>query len=184
MNLSITNFPLPKTVKQLQHFLGCGNWLRAFIIDYGVLAAPIHKLVSAALVDSGKLKWTEVDIAAFEKLRLAIINHSPLVPFNPKRAILVASDACDTGYGGVVYHTNESDTACVHTGEATKELISMVSGGFTKAQLKWNTTEKEAYGFFMTITSHARYLSGRPFHIFMDHQALTYYNIFGGIDKR
>ena len=29
--------------------LGCGNWLRAFIIDYGILAAPIHKLVSEAI---------------------------------------------------------------------------------------------------------------------------------------
>ena len=50
----------------------------------------------------------------------------------------------------------------------------MVSGGFTKAQLKWNTTEKEAYGFYMTIVSHSRYLSGRPFQSFTDNQALTY----------
>ncbi len=37
-------------------------------------------------------------------LRLAIINHFDLVPFNPSRSIFAASDACDTGYGGVVYH--------------------------------------------------------------------------------
>ncbi len=171
--LSITNFPLPKTVKQLQHFLGCGNWLRAFIMDYGILAAPIHKLVSAAIADAGKLKWNESDKVAFEKLRLAIINHSDLVPFNPSRAIFVASDACDTGYGGVVYHISPATTDLTK-GEEIKELISMVSGGFTKAQLKWNTTEKEAYGFYMTIVSHSRYLSGRPFQSFTDHQALTY----------
>ena len=159
--LSITNFPLPKTVKQLQHFLGCGNWLRAFILDYGILAAPMHKLVSAAVADSGKLKWKELDIVAFEKLRLAIINHADLVPFDPTRPIYIASDACDTGYGGVVYHITHSTT-----GEETKDLISMVSGGFNAAQLKWNTTEKEAYGFYMTIVSHSRYLSGRSFHSF------------------
>ena len=115
-----------------------------------------------------------MDIVAFEKLRLAIINHSSLVPFNPTRLLFVASDACDTGCGGVVYHNTATLDAVSATGEELKELISMVSGGFTKAQAKWNTTEKEAYAFYMTIVSHSRYLSGRPFHIFTDHQALTY----------
>ncbi len=50
-------------------------------------------------------KWSEFDIVAFEKIRLAIINHSPLVTFNPKRAFFIASDACDTGYRGVVLLT-------------------------------------------------------------------------------
>ena len=48
---------IPETVKQLQHFLGCGNWLRNFILDYGVLSAPLHKLVAAATANAGKLKW-------------------------------------------------------------------------------------------------------------------------------
>lgn len=170
--LSVANFPLPKTVKQLQHFLGCGNWLRAFIMDYGVLAAPMHKLVASATANAGKLKWAEGDIAAFERLRTAIINHSPLFPFDHHRPIFVASDACDTGYGGVVFHTVSDSASGIETDN--KQLISMVSGGFSKAQLKWNTTEKEAYGFYMTIMSHSRYLSGRSFHIFTDHQALTY----------
>ena len=46
--LNVEQFPLPKTVKQLQHFLGCGNWLRNFILDYGVLAAPLHTKVATA----------------------------------------------------------------------------------------------------------------------------------------
>ena len=170
--LSIENFPIPKTVKQLQHFLGCGNWLRNFILDYGVLSAPLHKLVATATANAGKLHWNDSDIAVFHRLRLAIVNHSSLVPFDSQRPIFVASDACDTGYGGVVFHTGSDSASSIATDN--KQLISMVSGGFTKAQLKWNTTEKEAYGFYMTIMSHSRYLSGRPFHIFTDHQALTY----------
>ena len=42
-------------------------------------------------------------IAAFERLRLAIINHAPLVPFDSMKSIFVASDACDAGYEGVVF---------------------------------------------------------------------------------
>ena len=74
-----------------------------------------------------------------------------------------------------MYHITPSTTGATK-GEETKDLISMVSGGFNTAQLKWNTTEKEAYGFYMTITlvSHSRYLSGRSFQSFTDHQALTY----------
>ena len=50
----------------------------------------------------------------------------------------------------------------------------MISGGFSKAQAKWNTTEKEAFAFYTTIVSHSMFLAGRHFHIFTDHQALTY----------
>ena len=164
--LNVEQFQVPKTIKQLQHFLGCGNWLRNFIMDYGVLAAPLHQKVAQATAAAGKFSWDPVEIVAFERLRLAIVNHESLVPFDPARPIYVASDACDTGYGGVVYHLAPDNV--------TKDLVSMVSGGFSKTQLKWNTTEKEAFAFYTTIASHSMFLAGRHFTIFTDHQALTY----------
>ena len=44
-----------------------------------------------------------------------------------------------------------------------KHLVSMISGGYSKAQAKWNTTEKEAFAFY-TIVSHSMFLAGRHFH--------------------
>ena len=59
--------------------------------------------------------------SCFREIRLAIINHAYLVPFDPSRPIFIASDACDTGYGGVVYHITPSTTGATK-GEETKKI--------------------------------------------------------------
>ena len=40
----ITEWPAPTTIKQVQSFLGFGNFYRKFIHDYSLLTRPLHEL--------------------------------------------------------------------------------------------------------------------------------------------
>ena len=47
MNMkSITDWPVPKNVKDLQSFLGLANYYRRFIKDFSKIATPLHRLCS------------------------------------------------------------------------------------------------------------------------------------------
>ena len=41
----ITEWPIPKTVKKVQSFLGFGNYSRKFIDGYGDLTTPLNELL-------------------------------------------------------------------------------------------------------------------------------------------
>ena len=51
----IRDWPIPSTVKQVQSFLGFGNFYRKFISHYSDIAKPLNDLTKK----DKKFKWTE-----------------------------------------------------------------------------------------------------------------------------
>jgi len=41
----VLKWPRPKTVKEVQKFLGLANYYRRFVKDFAKIAKPMHKLV-------------------------------------------------------------------------------------------------------------------------------------------
>lgn len=63
--------PTPKTIKELQHFLGFTNFYCQFIHNFSVIASPLTSLMEKG---SKKLQWVLSAEDAFNRLKAAFIS--------------------------------------------------------------------------------------------------------------
>ena len=61
---AIMDWPIPKTVKEVQSFLGFSNFYRKFILHYSSLTSPLTSLTRKGV----KFTWSEQAAAAFRQL--------------------------------------------------------------------------------------------------------------------
>jgi hypothetical protein len=62
---AIADYPIPKTTKQLQSFLGLASYFRKFIKNYSLKAHPLHQLTRK----NAKFIWDEKIQQAFVDLK-------------------------------------------------------------------------------------------------------------------
>lgn len=77
---TITNWPQPKCLKDIQSFLGFANFYRRFIYSYSNLVAPLVNLTKKDI----SWEWTEKTQNAFNKLRSAFTSDIVLLHYNPE----------------------------------------------------------------------------------------------------
>jgi Reverse transcriptase (RNA-dependent DNA polymerase) len=70
---AIFTFPQPRTLKELQSFLGLANYYRKFIENYSRIAAPLIDTLQKMSV-SRPIEFTERMEHAFKALKQALIN--------------------------------------------------------------------------------------------------------------
>ncbi|KAF8761152.1 hypothetical protein RHS01_00321 [Rhizoctonia solani] len=76
---AVMSWPQPKTVKQVQAFLGFVNYLRRFIPNFSSVARPLHNLTKKETPWS----WGNPEEAAFQELKLLVTQSPVLVHSNP-----------------------------------------------------------------------------------------------------
>jgi hypothetical protein len=50
---SILNLPAPTSKKEVQDFMGVINFVRRFVLDFGVMVKPIHNLLRKIIIFLG-----------------------------------------------------------------------------------------------------------------------------------
>ncbi|CEH15898.1 FOG: Transposon-encoded proteins with TYA, reverse transcriptase, integrase domains in various combinations [Ceraceosorus bombacis] len=89
----VLNWPAPKTVHEVQVFLGFANYYRRFIAGYSGIAAPITELLKGK--PSGSVDWSAKQQDAFDQLK-AHFKQGPLLQhFDPNAEMLLETDASD-----------------------------------------------------------------------------------------
>ncbi len=66
----LMNYPDPETPKALKAFLGLAGFFRDLVPNFDVIAKPLYQAAKEK-----KLKWTDECSAAFEELKVALVNH-------------------------------------------------------------------------------------------------------------
>ena len=167
----VLQFPLPKTQKDLQAFLGLVNYFRDHVRSMTEHVKPLR-----ALIDPSKknktLQWNEVVERSFFAVRDAVGNCPALFFVNEHASIVVMTDASDFGIGAYIYQLVDG-----------KEYpIIFMSQSLHGAELNWSTVEKEAFAIFRTLTKFNHLLRDNKFLLRTDHKNLTYINL-GGSQK-
>ena len=93
-----TDWPIPKSVKEIQSFLGFGNFYQKFIPNFSTLAAPLNNL----LKKDTTFEWTEDTQWAFEELKQQLTLALVLMMPDQARPFQIECDASKYASGAVL----------------------------------------------------------------------------------
>ena len=97
---AIKQAPTPKTVEQLESFLGMINYYGKFIPNLSSIAAPLNQLRHK----NRPWKWENQEETAFQQLKKALVSAKVLVHYDPTLPVKLDCDASATGIGAVLSH--------------------------------------------------------------------------------
>lgn len=161
--LTIKEAKVPTDVSSLKAFLGLINYYGKFVPH---LSAKLSCLYALLRKDT-KFIWDEICQKTFEESKLDLMNANILEFYDPKKPIIVVSDACGYGLGGVIAHKIGED----------EKPVSFVSFSLNNAQKTYPILHLEALAIVSTVKKFHKYLFGQKFTIYTDHKPLV--GIFG-----
>ena len=156
---AIKNAPEPKDVSQLRAFLGMLNYYHRFIPDAATVLEPLHQLLRKGT----NWQWLEEQQIAFEKAKELLQSAELLVHFDPKKELILVSDASDYGVGAVLSHKME---------DGSERPVGYVSRSLNDTERNYSTLEKEALAMIFGVKKFHQFLYGHSFTIKTDHKPL------------
>jgi len=101
---AIANYPAPKTVRQVQSFLGLANYFRKFIKDFLLKAYPLHQLTRKNV----EFMWDDKAAEAFLQLKKELTSFPVLRLYNYNAETELHTDASALGFGAVLLQRQEN----------------------------------------------------------------------------
>ena len=95
---AVLDWPAPRTVKELQSFLGLANYYNRFIRTFANIAAPLHAL----LCKDAPFVWGVAQEKAFNDVKSALVSAPVLQLPDFSRDFVVDVDASDIAIGAVL----------------------------------------------------------------------------------
>ena len=157
--------PMPRTPRELRRYLGATNFMRRFIPNYGVIAAPLIVLVNK---DKKDLR-SESALAAFRRLQQAVGNQISVCHLDYNLPLVVSTDASNMGVGATLANLYP---------DGSRRIIACILHKFISAESRWKTIEQEAFAMVYALQHWRDLLYGHHFVLETDHRNLTY--IHGG----
>lgn len=102
---AIEKFPTPKTIKQVQSFLGLTGFFRKFIAHYAIIARPLTALLRKNQI----FKFEHEEVTAFQSLKDKLCTEPALKIYNPQAETELHCDASALGYGGCLLQKQDDD---------------------------------------------------------------------------
>ena len=156
---TVTDWPVPKTSKEVERFLGLANYHRSFIKDFAVMAQPLY-----GLTGKNKFKWDDEQQMAFDELKEALTNPPVLTLPNSYDSFILDTDASDFCIGAELIQVQDGQ----------ERVIAYSSFTLTPEQKNYCTTRKELLSIVRFTRQFRHYLLGRIFTVRTDHSSLTW----------
>lgn len=102
---AVRNWPVPKNIKELQHFLGFANFYRCFIQDFSTTVTPLTDLLKNK---PKSLFWSPLATSAFNQLKEKFSSALLLRDPDPSQPFVVEVDASSIGAGAVLSQRQEN----------------------------------------------------------------------------
>jgi len=94
----VIEWPVPRSIKDVQKFLELANYYRWFVKDFAKIAKPLHEIMRKET----KWSWEERQQKVFEKLKERFMIEPVLVTPDLDKEIRVEADASDFAIGEVL----------------------------------------------------------------------------------
>ncbi|KAL0199704.1 hypothetical protein M9458_002891, partial [Cirrhinus mrigala] len=162
---AVRNWPRPKTLKELQRFLGFSNFYRRFIRNFSTVAAPLSSMIKQG---NTRLTWTPAAAQAYDELRLRFTTAPILHHPDPNLPFLIEVDASSTGVGAVLSQRQ---------GQPLKTFpCAYFSHKLSPAERNYDVGNRELLAIKLALEEWRHWLEGarHPFTILTDHRNLEY----------
>ncbi|KAL0198990.1 hypothetical protein M9458_007530, partial [Cirrhinus mrigala] len=162
---AVRDWPRPKTLKELQRFLGFSNFYRRFIRNFSTVAAPLTSMVKRGKV---RLTWSPDAVQALHELRQRFTTAPILRHPDPQLPFLVEVDASSKGVGAVLSQRQ---------GQPPKTSpCAFFSHKLSPAKRNYDVGNRELLAIKLALEEWRHWLEGarHPFIILTDHKNLEY----------
>lgn len=160
---TINNAKVPKNVSELKAFLGLINYYNKFIPSLSTKLRCLYGLLKKNV----RFDWTDECNEAFINSKNCLLNANILTYYDPKKPLVVVTDASSYGLGGVLTQV-ENDV---------EKPVCFTSFSLNSAQRKYPILHLEALALVCVIKKFHKFLFGQKFKVFTDHKPLL--GIFG-----
>ncbi|XP_047991724.1 uncharacterized protein K02A2.6-like isoform X2 [Leguminivora glycinivorella] len=170
---AIQQFRSPKTVGELQSFMGLVNYVGRWIPNLSTLTEPMKLLLRNRPGKNTVLQndWGCKQQSAFQALKEAISNIPTLGYYDVSKKTVVIADASPVGLGAVLVQIHDNEPRIIAFGSRT----------LTDCERRYCQTEKEALALVWAIEHFHIFLYGKQFDLITDHKPLEV--IFGPKSK-
>ena len=162
---TLLSWATPKSVHDIQSFLGFANFYRIFIKGFSLVTAP---LVSLTCKDKKPFAWNSNAQSSFEALKQAFTSAPILAHVDPSQPFILETDASDFALGAVL--SQYQDDGLLHP-------VAFYSCKFSPAEINYNVYDKELLAIVTAFEQWRHYLDGaqHTITIFCDHRNLQYF---------
>lgn len=157
---AVTEFPTPKSPKDIKSFLGLVSYYRRFIPDFSKIAKPLTLLLKK---DSPFL-WENKQQLAFDELKHKLTSAPVLIYPDFSKPFILTCDASNHAIGAVLSQGPDGQD----------RPIAYASRTLNKSESNYSTTEKELLAIIFGCKNFRPYLYGRKFRIITDHRPLKW----------
>ncbi|XP_076393341.1 uncharacterized protein LOC143265399 [Megachile rotundata] len=102
---AVVHFPEPKSIKDVQSFLGLSGYFRKFISHYSIIAKPLSDL----LRKDKPFEFNNLQKTAFNQLKEVLCQSPVLKIYDPKSETELHTDASKDGFGAVLMQRSSDD---------------------------------------------------------------------------
>ena len=163
---AILAWETPRSLKDVQAFLGFANFYRRFIYKFSRLANPLTALTKAGC----PFRWTEACQEAFEALKQAFTRDPVLAFFVPGLETVVETDASDAVIAGILSQRHP---------DGLWHPVAFFSKKMTPAECNYEIYDKELLAIIRAFEEWRPELAGNetdePTKVFTDHKNLEYF---------
>jgi cleavage and polyadenylation specificity factor subunit 1 len=161
---NLQSCPPPKTVGQLQRFLGMLNFYRRFVPNAASLQATLNDALSGPRVKSSHpITWTAVLDKAFEECKASLSQAALLAHLDSTATLAVVTDASTTAMGAVLQQVQN-----------ISQPLAFFSRKLSPAQQKYSAYDREMLSIYEAVRYFRHMLEARHFTIITDHKPLMY----------
>ncbi|CAF0888235.1 unnamed protein product [Rotaria sordida] len=142
---SVVNFPRPRTIRDVQSFLGLTGYYHRFIQNYARIAEPLIRQLRFTVTGNHHLRWSNECTEAFNTLKKKLTTAPIMNTPNFEQPFILVVDAFEYGLGAIL--TQEYDDK--------KYVIAYASRTLSAIERRYGATEREA-PTIMWATKHFR----------------------------
>jgi len=161
---AVSNWPTPKTMKEVQKWLGFCNFYRCFVKNYSALARPLFNLTKKDV----PFHWDHAEEQAFCKLQSALTLAPVLILPDYEKPFTLITDASDYTTGSIL----EQEDAFGYS-----HPVAYFSKSLQPAERNYEIHNKELLAIIHSLKHFCHYLQGNKHctKIFSDHTNLQYF---------